>query len=66
MRDLFDDRAGLTHSERVIRRSGFQKFDRTGSFVEIDIRCQHPFLEIDRNRIEVVGWRKRPTGPAES
>src|SRR3546814_20028 len=40
---------------------GLQEVERTGTFVEIDVRRQHPRLEIGRDWIEVIGGRERPT-----
>src|SRR3546814_14288705 len=45
---------------RVLFRS-LQEVERTGTFVEIDVRRQHPRLEIGRDWIEVIGGRERPT-----
>ena len=64
-RDLLDDGTGLRQRQAEETRSGFQQVERTGAFIEIDIRRQHPRLEIGRNGIEVVGWGKRPSRLSE-
>lgn len=59
--DSFDSRARLRQREREKLRRRLQQIERTGALVEIDVRGQHPRLEIGRNRIEVVCRRERPT-----
>src|SRR3546814_3104195 len=51
-RDFFDDGAYLRQRECKKSRCNLQ---------EVDVRRQHPRLEIGRDWIEVIGGRERPT-----
>ena len=60
-RDIFDDGARCGEAEAEILRRRLEKVDRTGAFVEINVRRQHTRFEIGRYGIEVVGRGERPS-----
>lgn len=54
-RHFFDDGAGLWQRQGKECRSFFQKINRTGPFIQIDIGGQQSLFDVGWNRIEVVG-----------
>ena len=63
--DLPDDGAGLWQVEAKQGGCGLEQVQRTGAVVEVDAGGQHAGLEIDGERVEVVGGRQNPARLAQ-
>ncbi|MCP1216965.1 hypothetical protein NKW53_12920 [Acetobacter orientalis] len=59
-RHILDDGAGLRQHKSEEFRCRLEKIDGAGSFIKINVCGQYAGFEIGRNRVEIIGWRKRP------